>query len=47
MIVQVVETLMERGGEVAVNSMIQRFRAAFVAATDPQHLPPFWKVDHK
>ena len=38
---------MERGGEDAVNSMIQRFRAAFVAATNPQHLPPFWKVDHK
>ena len=28
-------------------SMIQRFRAAFVDATHPKHLPPFWQIDHR
>ena len=43
---QVVEVLMRQGGEEALNSLVQHFRAAFVEATNPQFLPPFWQVDH-
>lgn len=44
---QVVARLLESGGEEALGSMVQRFRAAFVEATAPQHMPSFWKIDHK
>ena len=37
---------MQQGGEEALNSLVQHFRAAFVEATNPQFLPPFWQVDH-
>ena len=30
-----------------MGKLVQRFRAAFVDALDPQFLPPFWQVDHR
>ena len=35
------------GGEEAMGKLVQRFRAAFVDALQPQFLPPFWHVDHR
>ncbi|KXZ46857.1 hypothetical protein GPECTOR_40g591 [Gonium pectorale] len=43
---RVVRLAMERGGEEELLELIKRFRACFVEAVRPQHLPPAWGVDH-
>eukprot|EP00798_Chlamydomonas_sp_ICE-L_P011060 gene11060-18667_t len=42
---QVVSTLLESEGEEALHALCYRFRSGFVAACNPSHLPPSWRVD--
>ncbi len=42
------ELIVEKlGSDSAVNSFIKRWRVYFVQSLNPQHLPPYWSVDHE
>ncbi|KAM0838111.1 hypothetical protein ACQ4PT_061188 [Festuca glaucescens] len=43
---QVVELLLAKGGEEAVNQFCQRWRHVFVEAVHPRYLPSGWNINH-
>jgi cation-transporting P-type ATPase D len=44
---QVVELLLAKGGEEAVNQFCQRWRHVFVEAVHPRYLPSGWNINHR
>ncbi|CAN6199172.1 unnamed protein product [Urochloa humidicola] len=43
---QVVELLLSKGGEEAINQFCQRWRQVFVEAVHPRYLPSGWNINH-
>jgi cation-transporting P-type ATPase D len=44
---QIVELLLAKGGEEAVNQFCQRWRHVFVEAVHPRYLPSGWNINHR